>query len=304
MNDSYKPVLDREYAAEMVQHFKDILDLLDEVLDYGTFLLPRAYGDSPKDIKADCLVFALFRQFLAYLDGVANLLEVGSCSSSNLQLRSLLEIAHVIEWILASDTENKVYCFHVANLRRRRQKQSMAIPGTPEAARHTQAASRIPLTPEQLNAIKEEVKRIDEILAEPEFVSINAKFEPYYLSHGFDQPWHKVYGKSIRQIAGDIGRLNDYDYIYSPLSGVTHGSDMWKNVIFGEIKSPNPLREPEDIARFSKFAVSIAIRVYEMILKQYRPSEANDNFPRKVAEWRPRFRKEYSVTVTPQYTII
>ncbi len=304
MSDSYKPILDREYAAEMVQHFKDILDLLNEVLNYGTFLLPRAYGDSPKDIKADCLVFALFRQFLAHLDGVANLLKVGNCSSSNLQLRSLLEIAHVIEWILTSDTENKVNYFHVANLRRRRQKQSMAIPGTPEAARHMQAASRIALTPEQLNAIKEEVKRIGKILAEPEFASINTKFEPYYLSHGFDRPWHKVYGKSIRQIADDIHKLNEYDYIYSSLSGVTHGSDMWKNIVFGEIKSPNPLREPEDIPKLAQFAVSLALQVYKIILQEYRFSEANDNFPRKYREWQPRFLKEYSVKVTPQYTII
>ncbi|MGA3284841.1 MAG: hypothetical protein ABSD57_10350 [Verrucomicrobiota bacterium] len=132
MSDSYKPILDREYSAEMVQHFKDILDLLDEVLDYGSFLLPRAYGSSPKDIKANCLVFALF----------------------------------------------------------------------------------------------------------------------------------------------------------------------------GEITSPNPLREPEDIAKLAKFAIPIAWRVYELILKQYRSGEANDNFPRKVAEWQPRFRKEYSVELSPKYTII
>jgi hypothetical protein len=304
MSDSHKPILDREYAAEMVRYFKDIIDLLDEVLDYGSFLLSRAYGSSPKDIKANCLVFALFRQFLAHLDGVTSLLKTGNCSSANLQLRSLLEITHVIEWILISDTENKIHYFHVANLRRRRQKQSMAIPGTPEATRHAQAASRIPLTPEQLNEIKEEVKRIDKILAEPEFASINAKFEPHYLSKGFDKPWHKVYGKSIQQIANDIHKLNEYDYIYSSLSGVTHGSDMWKNVVFGEIISPNPLREPEDIAKLAKFAIPIAWRVYELILKQYRSGEAYDNFPRKVAEWQPRFRKEYSVKLSPQYTII
>ena len=304
MSDSYKPILDQEYAAEISQQFKDSLNLLDEVLDYGTFLLPRAFGSSPRDVKAICLVFVQFRQFLTHLDGVVNLLKAGNCSSASLQLRSLLEIAHIMQWILASDTEKKIHYLYVANLRRRRQSQSMAIPGTPEAAQNAQAISRISLKTEQLNKIKDEVKRIDEILSQPEFASINANFQSRYQSRGFDEPWHKVYGKSIRQISDEIGKISDYNFIYSPLSGVTHGSDMWKNVIFGENISPNPIREPENIGKLAQFAVSLAIQVYGMILREYRSGEANDNFPRKYSEWRERFLKEYSVNVTPKYTNI
>ena len=40
MAESHKAVLDREYAVETAKHFKDSLDLLNDLLDYGTNLGP------------------------------------------------------------------------------------------------------------------------------------------------------------------------------------------------------------------------------------------------------------------------
>jgi hypothetical protein len=311
MNDSYKQILDRKYVEEMAPHFKDSVQLLNEVLDYGTFLLPRAYGSSPRDIKAICLIFVQFRQFLAHLDGVAVLTGDGNCISAILQLRSLLEITLVMEWILKDDTEAKINHLWVANIRRRKQWQSIPISGTPEAARRADAASRISLTPEQLNEIQNEVRQLDNVLARPEFSGINAKFETDYATRGFDRPWYEVYDPAsqpritIREIADEVGRLAEYQNFYGSFSGVTHGGDMWKNVIFGgENIWVNPIREPQDIPRTTKFAVMLALRVFRMLLEQYRPGEI-ENFCRKyVNEWQRRFLKQYSVTVTPQDTLI
>jgi hypothetical protein len=238
MSDSYKQILHRKYADEMTPHFKDSIALLNEVLDYGSFLLPRAYGNSPRDIKAICLIFVQFRQFLAHLDGVAILAGSGNCISAFLQLRSLLEIALTMEWILKTDTEAKINHLWVANIRRRRQWQSIAIPGTPEAARRADAANRILLTPEQLNEIQNEVRQLNNILTQPEFSGINTKFETDYVTRGFDRLWYEVYGPvqpriTIRKIADDIGKLAEYQNFYSSFSGFTHSGGIWKNIFFG-----------------------------------------------------------------------
>jgi hypothetical protein len=132
------------------------------------------------------------RQVLVHLDGIAVLASVGNCFSAGLQIRSLLEIAHTMEWLLVADTEAKVHHLYVANLRKRRQWQSAAITGTPEATRHADAASRIPLTPEQLKELNDEIQRITEILAMPEFSGIDAKFQSNYASRNFDKPWYEV----------------------------------------------------------------------------------------------------------------
>jgi hypothetical protein len=56
MNDSYKAILDREYGSQSAQHFKDSVDVLNEVLNYGSQLLPKAIERSPRDVKAVCII--------------------------------------------------------------------------------------------------------------------------------------------------------------------------------------------------------------------------------------------------------
>jgi hypothetical protein len=215
-----------------------------------------------------------------------------------------------MDWILKADTEAKINHLWVSNIRRRKQWQSIPIPSTPEAGRRANVASKIPLTAAQLDEIRNEIRQLDAILAQPEFSAINAKFEIDYAARGFDRPWYEVYGPgqpriTIRKIADDVGRLPEYQDFYSSFSGVTHGGDMWKNIVFGgNTIWVNPIREPQDIPRTTKFAVIVALRVFKRLLEQYRPGEL-ENFSRKyVNEWQQRFMKEYSVTVTPQDTII
>lgn len=311
MDDSYKPLLNREYAANMVLHFSDSTTLLNEVLDYGSFLLPRAYGSSPRDTKALCLIFVELRQFLAHLDGVAALASAGNCNSCTLQLRSLLEVALTMEWILKSDTEAKVNHLWVSNIRRRKHWQSIAIPGTPENVRRAADAARIPLTPAQLAEIQNDVRQLDGVLAQPEFSAINARFESGYASRGFDKPWYEVYGSAagarvtIRKIAEDVGKLAEYQNFYSSFSSVSHGGDMWKNIVFNrDSVSPNPLREPEEVPKTVNFAIALAFVVFKMVLEQYRPGEVEKLSRKYVSEWQVRFLKAYSVKVTPQFTYI
>jgi hypothetical protein len=290
----------------MASHFKDAINLLTDLLDYGTSLIPRAYTSSPKDLKAICVLFVQLRQFLEHLDGVATLLAAGSAGTANLQLRSLLETSHAMEWLLKSDTEAKVNHLYVANLRQRRHWQSMAIPGTPQAARHAAATGALSLTPDQLKEITDEVAGIDRILSTAPFDAINAKFEPHYQARNFDDPWYKVYGAaSIRKIADELGKLKEYTYIYSPFSGVTHGSDMWKNIVVGDQNlQVNPLRQPQHIPGVVRLAVSFALHVYRLVLQEYRPAE-EENFNRKyVAQWRAEFLREYKVELTPREIVI
>jgi len=309
MNDTHKGILDREYSVEMVRHFKDDIELLNEILDYGSHLLPKAYAKSQRDIKAMCIILVQLRQVLVHLDGIAILASSGNCFSAGLQIRSLLEIAHTMEWLLAADTEAKVHHLYVASLRKRHHWQSVAISGTPESMRHADAASRIPLTAEQLQKLNDEIRRINEILALPEFCGIDAKFQLNYVSRNFDKPWYEVYGSpsdklSIRKIAEGIGKLKEYNYIYSSFSAVTHGSDIFKNVIFGENIFINPVRDPQDVPKVRLSAASLAFRVYRIVLEQYLASELDEFNKKYSSEWRARFLKEYSITISPTDTMI
>jgi len=304
IDQAYKPILDREGAIEMAGNFSDLIELVYEVVDYGTNLIPRAYTSSDRDLKAICLIFVQLRQFITHLDGISLLLTQTACATSNLQLRSLLEIAHTLEWILISDTLSKIHHLYVANLRRRRNWNRIAIPGTPEAIRY--AGPRLNLSSHQQKEISDEILEIDKLLAQPQFTHIDAKLEHHYAKRRFEKPWYEAYGaRSIRQVSNDIGKLPEYEAIYSSLSGITHGSDMWKSIFFAGGKVVvAPVREPEHIPTIVRLAVTMAFRVYQLILKEFRAGE-EENFARKYRdEWRTPFVKKFDVRIKPQQTII
>jgi len=89
-DDAYKGLLERDAAVGMAAHFKDAHDLLNELVDYGTNLVVRAFDSSKRDLIAVCVLFVQLRQFLMHLDGITILLRNGSSGTADLQLRSLL----------------------------------------------------------------------------------------------------------------------------------------------------------------------------------------------------------------------
>src|SRR5437016_4304960 len=103
-DDAHKALLERDAAAAMAAQFQDAIDLLKELVNYGTNLIVRAFGSSKRDLLAVCVLFVQLRQFLTHLDGITILLADGNSGTADLQLRSLLEGAHLIEWTLKKDT--------------------------------------------------------------------------------------------------------------------------------------------------------------------------------------------------------
>ena len=290
MSEANKLLLDRESSLKSANDYNFGFNLINDVLDYGTNILPKAFDNSPHDTEALCIIGVLFRQTLVHLDAIATLARAGNCFSANLQCRSLLEIYLTLVWLLKRDTSVKANHLLVANLRRRRQWQSIAIPGTPEAIRHPDEASRFQLDARMRKQIDDEIRHIDRILSDPEYSTINAAFESNYQRNNYDKQWYEVYGiSSIRKIAEDIGKLKEYRHFYSSLSEISHGGSIWKNLTLGKEKFVNPIREPEKIPALANFASSYSFMIFRIILEQYLPKEI-DNFNNKyVKEWRTRF---------------
>ena len=80
---------------------------------------------------------------------------------------------------------------------------------------------------------------------------------------------------------------------------------MWKSIIPGEQKTiMNPIREPQHIPGVVRLAALLAMRVFQLIIHEYRSGE-EESFKRKyVQEWRTRFLKEYRIDLSPNDTLI
>lgn len=113
-----------------------------------------------------------------------------------------------------------------------------------------------------------------------------------------------VFHQSGRSVTTWV-RLKEYTYAYSPFSGVTHGSDMWKSIEVGEKNiAMQPIREPDQIPDVVRHAVTLALRVYGLIIKQYVPAEEPQFNLKYRTEWRERFLKQYHVEISRKEVII
>jgi len=63
-NGAHSGVLDRAGSTKMAAFFADAIDLLKELVDYGTNLTLRAFHDTGRGLAPVCVLFVQLRQFL------------------------------------------------------------------------------------------------------------------------------------------------------------------------------------------------------------------------------------------------
>lgn len=299
MNDAHHVVLDRAEALKTARQFKGAIDLLNSMVDYGTNLIVRAFHSSPRDIKATCTIFVMLRQHVVHLDGLSLLLANGACGTAGLQLRSILENTLLLDWMLNSDSERKAEFLFVSNIRRIKHTHLSVLSGTTESQRRPENLKYAKLTSEQEQGLRRDIQQADAMLSKPPLDAVNQRFEPFYRKNHRDQEWYKAFGvSSIRKVFEAVGRLDEYAIIYNQLSGVTHGSDIFKSITLGRgVVELSPLREFQELPTLLQLAAGFSIEVYRRILKEYRFAEL-DNFALMYArEWRDEFLKKYQVSV-------
>ncbi len=132
--DEYKPLLDRDrLAVEVTQHLSAHVELIRDVTNYGTCLIPRCLVSSNRTLKDLIVIAVLLRQLVAMLDASEVLISSGAVYASNLQVRAIFEAAVYIEWTLGSDGDRKAVHYYVRNLRQQRVWAARLLPGSVEA---------------------------------------------------------------------------------------------------------------------------------------------------------------------------
>jgi len=301
--DANTQILDLSVGEQYRDKFKDIDWLLNELVVYGADLIPRL-ATEPKQRRrpfdvVDLVLIGLLRHLLAMIDAVRVLLREGAAYGATPSVRSLTEGAINLSWILKADTENRARAYYVANLRLRRHAALRTIPGTPEY--NELLASLNAIAPEEdhvatlsriEDAARGELKQINSKIAQvADLAAMDAAFKKARKSATFDPNWHKVAGaRSIREMAIEVGRLDEYENYYSPSSRTIHGASQDANVriIDGGVAVTN-IRDPSQIVQTVRMTVTVTRRAYRELLGHYRPEEV-DRFTQKYKdEWREVF---------------
>jgi len=296
-DQAFKSILDRDKAeADIREHFQPQTDLLGDLVNYGTNLIPRAYGSSAKTVVDVVVCGVLLKQIVAMTDAIEVLARSGIVHAAFLPARAALEASLYLDWILFSDSEHKVNCYVVATLRQERIWALRAIKGSAEAQTFDSITEELgvdihALHPTLAVEAKKHLAEVNRNLSQPLLKAIDREFDKLRKKRKRDVEWYNVIGaKSVRQIAREVGRLPQYEFNYSKGSQVAHSGLYKDHVRFrtGEVRF-RAIRSIVEIDELLSMVIPVVIKTYFNVIRYYRPGELKAFAHRYLEEWRAPF---------------
>lgn len=304
----FKLIIDREKQEKDVQqHFSKHLELLVDLVNYGSNLVPRVFDSSNKKLEDIIVILVLLKQVISMTDAVEVLVSKGAVTQANLQARAAFEASLYIDWISKGDKEKKAKYYYVSNLRGQRLWALRFQIGTKEKEIFAKQLKDLEehLKPDDLSNLEkqagEELVRIESFLNKPNWANINNEFEQKKNKKtSAEVYWYRLFGiNSIRQLAEKVERLGEYNLFYSRGSEVTHAVSyrdhvqfLKKGVVF------EPIRQLRDIQFVLRFITITVITTYISILKQYRYGELTSFIRKYRNDWRETFLNIPTVSYT------
>ncbi len=303
LEEPHRAILNREEPRALAEeHFARQIELLQDLANYGSNLIIRAFESSSKKVEEIVVCGVLLKQVVAMIDAAEVLLSAGCGHAAFLPARTAFEASIYIDWIFDSDSERRAKRYMVANYRDQRLWTSRAVPGTREEAAFKMDAQTfgVDILKNRPGLAAEAATRLAEInrvLAQPDLAPIDHEFAAARGKRKRDPEWYELDGlQSIRKVAEKVRRLAEYEFFYSKGSQVTHTATYKDHVLLakGELRF-KPIRHLADVNMLLNYLVSVALGTYESILKRYRSDESAALARKYVNDWRDPFMNVVSV---------
>lgn len=299
----HQAVLNREEPRAVAeQHLSKQIALLQDLANYGSNLVLRAFDSSPKKMAEVVVCGVLLKQVVSMIDAAEVLLSAGCGHAAFLPARTAFEASVYIDWVFESDSERRATRYIVGNFRDERLWTNRVIPGTLEKAAFTTIAQTIGVDvhakrPNLAQEAAAQLAEVNRVLAQPELAPIDQEFTAARGKRKQDPEWYELDGlKSIRQVADKVGRLPEYEFFYSKGSQVAHTGTYKDHIRFanGQVRF-KPIRHLADVNMLLDFLVTIGFGTYRKVLAQYRPGESNALAKKYLDDWRDPLMNSVSI---------
>lgn len=274
------------HESQLTEIYSEHFQMLDELVDYGTNLIPRCYVSSKKTLQDSIILFGFLKHIVSTLDGISLNARNAQPISCFLQLRSLVETKYIQQFCLANyDKSYSLYSYVWSLLRDLEISEQRLLDQSFEED-------------EEINndTIKDSIASIRNQLSKKPLKDVYLVFEESILSKekkASYQPWYFPLGhRSLTGIVRNALELEDeFRLIYSYFSSYTHGdSYLGFTHLKGSQFTPEPIRTPKGIDQAIRHTYNYVTMAFHQTLKHYRPSEL-ENFARKYeSDWMERFR--------------
>jgi hypothetical protein len=297
--NEFKKLLDREkHKADVQQHFLSQLNTLTDMVNYGAWLIPRAYDSSEKKLEDVIVISVLLKQVVSMIDAAEVLVSNGAIYPAFLQGRAAFEASLYIDWILKGEADRKARYYYVSNLRYERLWALRILEGTAEQHEFTadtqDLASYVNFkSPETQQMANKQLLEIDRILNQENFKPINSEFEAFKKKGKREMYWYQpLLGRSsLRWVAKDVGRGSEYVFFYERGSKATHAASYKDHVKFskGGAFALEPIRNLSEINTVLRFTMSTVLHTYSLIISKYRQGELQKFSLKYKNDWRQSF---------------
>lgn len=295
MENEFKGLLDREkHIQDAKKIFSGHIDALIDIVNYGSWLIPRAYGSSKKGWTDIITIGVLLKQVVVMVDCIEVLAINAIALPGFLQARAAFEASLYIDWILTRDGENKAKYYYVSNLRNIRSWALRMTEGTPQQEKFETDVQELNSyvnfkKPDVQETARKQLEDVNHVLAQKDLKVIDSDLEKH--KRGNVEPnWYMpiLNSNSLRQVANSVNRIPEYIFFYEKGSKVTHSASYTDHIQFEKDKSIifEPIRNLNDMPTLINYAMGTAIHTYRVIVTRYRPGELKDFRDKYIKDWR------------------
>jgi hypothetical protein len=274
--DDYSGILNRERSAELMRSRMGLsYELLREVLQYGLALMERVLNSGDDTRTRDAAVRLLW-QHMELLDSVDILLRAGAVTPARVQVRSLVDVALQLLYLLHRNDE-KVSAAYTTHYRRKRLKAAETMVGGSQKRKEieAEAARTKHVQPGWLDRFPDstaELQRIRESLAGPLWAEASAELDRLR----DPERWFAAFGgpRNLKDLSRLVGMELWSRYVYRPWSEPAHGASPQR--VFRPFEDGfaiRPLRDCEDWDQVVDLCYTLSFEVFRAVIDRFRPGE-------------------------------
>jgi Family of unknown function (DUF5677) len=278
-----KPVedfLSRKSEVEVVTFLATIADSIDETVNFGTHIFEWFNESVAGRTDEVAPIVVSFKHLLDMLDAISVLVRNSIVEPAKIHLRSALESAMTIEWILQDDSERRAMAFMVWNVHQELKFIQKIDEQTPQGKQFKQKL--IGTAVENVQAppsvdIEKARQKLEALLLRPKYREAEEEYKRLIALKERNPSWYRLFDgpKNLEELASKVGMVEWYEVLYRQWSGIVHATDL----LSGKIKTTGgktliqKMRYPGGVEEVYTFTIPIASKVYQKILEQFAPSK-------------------------------
>jgi hypothetical protein len=281
MTDPYIDILSRELENELSEKLQNISRSLEEFVNFGTKILE---WDAEQLVGEEESVIPLLflRNFLDKIDAISILIKYSSNESCKILLRTALETAFYLEYLLENNTKERSMMYLVWS-RMEQDKFVLKFDGKSEQFKEYRAKhlkdKLVRESPEiKINNPQEKIEISRRLLNSTKYKPFT---EEYYKQKKLTKKvpsWYSLFGgpKNIEELANNSNLHTFYEILYREWSYATHGTDAFP----GKMKFKEntgleiiEIRNQELLMTIATNCCSISVLVFKTYVSKKLPSK-------------------------------